>query len=108
GRFRHCPAVVELCWHMPLAKTTRPTVTGTVARPRLFRLLDQARRRPATWVWAPPGSGKTTLLATYLASRRLRSLWYQIDEGDADAASFFYYLGQAAPRRRRPLPLLTS
>ena len=38
-------------------------------------------------------------------------LWYQIDPGDADPATFFYYLGQAArrasPHKRRRLPLLT-
>ena len=51
---------------------------------------------------------KTTLVASYLAARRQRVLWYQADEGDADVATFFYYLGLAAPRRRRPLPLLTT
>jgi LuxR family transcriptional regulator, maltose regulon positive regulatory protein len=93
---------------MALAKTTVPTLAGTVPRARLFRRLDQARRRPVTWVWAPPGAGKTTLVASYLATRRLRGLWYQLDEGDADVATFFYYLALAAPRRRRALPLLTA
>src|SRR5215813_7905535 len=93
---------------MPLAKTTRPTLAQTLARPRLFRLLDQAARRPVTWVWAVPGAGKTTMVASYLAARRKRALWYQIDAGDADAATFFYYLGSAAPKRGRPLPLLTA
>jgi LuxR family maltose regulon positive regulatory protein len=93
---------------MALAKTTAPTLAGTVARARLFRRLDQARRRPVTWVWAPPGAGKTTLVASYLATRRLGGLWYQLDEGDADVATFFYYLALAAPRRRRALPLLTA
>ena len=59
----------------------------------------------------PPGAGKTTLVASYLAARRLAGIWYQVDSGDADPASFFYYLGQAArkaaPRRSKPLPLLT-
>jgi len=91
-----------------LAKTTRPTLATTLARPRLFRLLDHARRRPVTWVWGPPGAGKTTLVASYLRARKVRSLWYQLDEGDDDVATFFYYLGLAAPRRRRALPLLTS
>jgi LuxR family maltose regulon positive regulatory protein len=92
---------------MTLAKTTRPTLGATVARPRLFRLLDRARRTPVTWVWGPPGSGKTTLVGSYLRARKVRTLWYQLDEGDADIATFFYYLGRAAPRRRRPLPYLT-
>jgi LuxR family maltose regulon positive regulatory protein len=93
---------------MALAKTTAPTLAGTVPRARLFRRLDQARRRPVTWVWAPPGAGKTTLVASYLATRRLGGLWYQLDEGDADVATFFYYVALAAPRRRRALPLLTA
>ena len=77
---------------MALAKTTRPTLAATVARPRLFHLLDRARRRPVTWVGGPPGAGKTTLVASYLRARKVRTLWYQLDEGDADVATFFYYL----------------
>jgi LuxR family transcriptional regulator, maltose regulon positive regulatory protein len=92
---------------MALAKTTRPSQAETLVRPRLVRRLDLARKKPVTWLWAPPGAGKTTLVASYLAARKTRGLWYQIDEGDADVATFFYYLGRAAPRGRRPLPLLT-
>lgn len=91
---------------MALAKTTRPSARGVVPRPRLFRLLDRGRDRPLTWVQAPPGSGKTSLVAGYIRARRLRCLWYQVDESDADLASFFHYLGEAAPRRKHPLPAL--
>ncbi len=94
-----------------LAKTTRPRLAGILPRPRLFRLLDRARTRPILWVSGLPGAGKTTLVASYLHARRLRSLWYQVDEGDADVATLFFYMGaaaaKAAPRRRAPLPLLT-
>src|SRR5690242_7215407 len=93
---------------MGLAKTTRPDPSNAVPRPRLLRRLDRARDRPVTWVWGPPGSGKTSLVASYLKVRKLRVIWYQIDESDADVATFFYYLGKAAPRRRRPLALLTA
>jgi ATP/maltotriose-dependent transcriptional regulator MalT len=93
---------------MALAKTTRPTLATTVRRTRLFRRLERARRVPVTWVWGPPGSGKTTLVASYLAATRRRALWYQLDQGDGDVATFFYYLGLAAPRRRTPLPVLTQ
>jgi LuxR family maltose regulon positive regulatory protein len=92
---------------MPLAKTTRPTVTGSLARPRLFRWLDRARKAPVTWVWAPPGAGKTILIASYIVARSVSNFWYQIDDGDNDLATFFYFLGLAAPKRRRPLPLFT-
>ncbi|MES1204329.1 MAG: hypothetical protein ABUS79_00190 [Pseudomonadota bacterium] len=57
------------------------------------------------------GAGKTTLVASYLARGRAPHLWYQVDAGDADVASLFYYLGRAAAARRRTrqprLPLLT-
>jgi LuxR family maltose regulon positive regulatory protein len=92
---------------MAFAKITRPTSVSTLTRPRLFRWLDRARRRPETWVWAAPGAGKTTLVASYLAARKIRALWYQIDSGDNDIATFFYYMGQAAPKRNRALPLFT-
>ena len=93
------------------AKVTAPEITGYFPRKRLFRLLDAARKRPVVWVSAPPGSGKTTLVSSYLDARRLPRLWYQVDERDADIATFFYYMGlaaqRAAPRKKKPMPLLT-
>jgi DNA-binding SARP family transcriptional activator len=93
-----------------LAKITPPSLLGIVGRPRLFRMLDRGRRGPLTWVTGPPGAGKTSLVADYLRHRRLRHLWYHVDPGDADVASFFYHVSLAAtlagPRTRRPLPLL--
>ena len=94
-----------------IAKISRPRVSGVLARERLFRLIDRSREQPVVWVSAPAGSGKTTLVSSYLDSRKLPSVCYQVDEGDADLATFFYYLGlaakKAAPRYKHPLPLLT-
>ncbi len=94
-----------------LAKITRPSSSGIAPRRRLFRLLDSCRGHSIVWIAGPAGAGKTSLVSSYLDARRLSSLWYQMDEGDADAATFFYYMGEAAkraaPRRRKALPLLT-
>lgn len=80
-------------------------------RKRLFKLLDEARNYPVIWITAPPGAGKTTLISTYLEQKKLPCLWYQVDEGDGDIASFFHYMGiaakQANPRKKKPLPNLT-
>jgi ATP/maltotriose-dependent transcriptional regulator MalT/DNA-binding SARP family transcriptional activator len=94
-----------------LAKTTRPSFAGILPRERLFRRLDAALGGTVVWLSGPPGCGKTTLAASYLEHRKLPSLWYQLDEGDADVASFFYHLGIAAAAHRRKkgvrLPQLT-
>jgi LuxR family maltose regulon positive regulatory protein len=94
-----------------IAKITRPRLTGTVARERLFRLLDHGRERPVIWIVAPGGSGKTTLVASWLDAHRLPAVWYQVDEGDGDIATFFHYMGMAGrnavPAKKRPLPALT-
>ncbi len=94
-----------------IAKIVRPGAKGIYPRKRLFRLLDRGRKFPIIWMTGPPGSGKTSLVASYLDARKLPCLWYQIDERDADIASFFYYMGVAAtkagPRKGKPLPLLT-
>ena len=93
------------------AKLTPPASKGALPRERLFRLIEGSREKRILWISGPAGSGKTTLAASYFDSTGPSCCWYQVDEGDADLATFFYYLGQlarhAAPRRRTPLPLLT-
>ncbi|MDF0673956.1 MAG: BTAD domain-containing putative transcriptional regulator [Nitrospira sp.] len=94
-----------------LAKLTRPKLFRVVARDRLFTRLDQERQsHPVVWIAGPPGSGKTALAASYTETRRLPNIWYQVDGGDADPATFFHYLtlaGQtAAGKKRLRLPVL--
>src|SRR5512145_1444632 len=94
---------------LSLAKTTPPSVAGVLPRKRLFGLLG--RENPVTWITGPPGCGKTTLAASWLDHAGAASLWYQLDEGDADVATFFYYLGLAAADYKKggktALPMLT-
>jgi LuxR family maltose regulon positive regulatory protein len=97
----------------PLAKLSRPRLHGAIPRERLFERLDALQHQAVTLVAAPPGAGRTTLVAGYLDSRKIGGIWFQLDEGDRDPATFFYCLGSAAsmlPARskaRSGLPLLT-
>ncbi|MET0681384.1 MAG: BTAD domain-containing putative transcriptional regulator [Burkholderiales bacterium] len=92
-----------------LAKLSLPRLYRVTARERLFRALDGLREQhPMAWVAGAPGAGKSTLVASWLEARKLAAVWYHIDPGDADPATFFHYLGLAAPARGRnvrPLPL---
>jgi len=94
------------------AKLTRPRLHSAVPRERLFAKLDNVReRRRAVCVVGPPGAGKTTLVASWSDARDIDGIWYQVDSGDADPATFFFYLGEAAKpfsrKGQRPLPALT-
>jgi LuxR family transcriptional regulator, maltose regulon positive regulatory protein len=77
------------------AKISLPNFSRTFDRERIFEILDEYRGQLATFICAPPGFGKTTLISSYIKSKNLQRIWYQIDEGDDDLASFFYYLGLA-------------
>jgi ATP/maltotriose-dependent transcriptional regulator MalT len=80
----------------PLAKLSRPSASGLVLRPRLLERLDAASRGRLAWVQGPAGAGKTSLVSSWLAMGARRHLWYQVDEADADPASFFHFLARGA------------
>lgn len=96
-----------------LAKTETPRLANVLPRERLFALLDGGDGQAVTWVSGPPGCGKTTLVASWLGARERTHLWYQVDEADADPASFFHYFSAAAkyqwmPETGEPLPRFSA
>jgi LuxR family transcriptional regulator, maltose regulon positive regulatory protein len=92
-------------------KIVPPRLREVVPRERLFKLLDNLKDYPVTWISSPAGTGKTTLAASYAHSRGMPILWYRIDETDNDVAGFFYHMREAAKTlkkgRTKPLPFFS-
>lgn len=79
-----------------MAKVACPQLGELTARTRLFKRLDQLRRRHGVvWISAHAGSGKTSLAVSYLQQRKAPALWYRVDERDTDCAELFTYLSLA-------------
>ena len=87
------------------AKLARPRLYDALPRKRLFAHIDALRTTHGVlWIASPPGAGKTTLAASYLASVNATDIWCQIDQGDTDPSTLFFFLSEAI-RDAGPLPL---
>jgi len=93
------------------AKITPPEPSSFFERPELLRKLREFIAAPRKlWISAPGGAGKTTLVRACLAGEPRPFVWYQVDPGDRDPASLFFYLSQAAHSAGpggKPLPPLS-
>lgn len=96
-----------------IGKVTLPYIGKVIDRHGLYNKLNEALALPVVWISGPAGAGKTCLAVSYISSvmKGKTCLWYQMDPGDADPATYFYYLGMAArkavPKSRKQLPLFT-
>ncbi len=63
-----------------------------LARPRLFKALEQVTQARLTLLAAPAGYGKTTLLTNWLAVSDKNTAWLSLDEADNEPKHFFFYL----------------
>lgn len=82
---------------MIASRLQSPVTAQVTLRKRLLERLDEAlHENKSVWISSPPGSGKTTIVASYIAEYDYQVLWYQLDNTDAELATFFQYLTQAA------------
>ena len=93
------------------SKIARPRLASIYHRTDLHNLLDEAHSRRLIVVSGPPGTGKSTLVASYIESRNLPSIWYQVDKRDNDLATFFHFFGiaarEATPHNKPAIPHMT-
>ena len=75
-----------------IAKFVAPRASQIVRRARVLTAIDRGLRSGACWIAAPAGYGKTIAITDYLHKSGTRHVWYRIDEGDQDVASFFHYM----------------
>ena len=85
-----------------LAKLSPPRIERVITRTRVHAAIHEALQRPVCWIVGAAGTGKTTAAAEYLRVYRRRAIWYRIDEGDADIATFFHYLSQLPLSKAKP------
>src|SRR5688572_22257049 len=84
-----------------IAKLVAPRATQIVRRPRVLSAIARQLRAGACWIAAPAGYGKTIAITDYLQKTSSPFVWYRIDEGDQDVASFFHYMAQSVQGVRK-------
>jgi LuxR family transcriptional regulator, maltose regulon positive regulatory protein len=82
-----------------LPKLVPPRADRLVRRARISTAIQRALRSGICWIAAPAGYGKTSAVLDYLGRKRGAVIWYRVDEGDQDIASFFHHLAATLPAR---------
>ena len=78
-------------------KLTVPRVHQHLRRDSLLETLAATHAaHPLTWLVGLPGAGKTSLAARWAEESGRASIWYRLEENDADVAGLFNALSQAA------------
>ena len=78
--------LIQTKLHVPVQRAR------SVARPRLFDLLDGYQSPRLLLITAPAGFGKTTLVVDWLHHADIPAAWISLDERDNDFARFLIYL----------------
>ncbi|HHJ13579.1 MAG TPA: hypothetical protein ENJ79_04270 [Gammaproteobacteria bacterium] len=83
-------------------KTTPPSLSGVLRRKALYEAFGKLPPGHALWCVAPAGSGKTLGAAGFIQETGAPCLWLSLDEADADPATLFRYLAEAASGLQQP------
>lgn len=93
------------------AKITRPRFARSHRRSDLLGLLDELNPARLIIVSGLVGAGKTALVSSYVETRNVPCLWYQLERDDENLANFFNVLRMAAdgvrPLKKDKIPLAT-
>ena len=84
-----------------IAKLVAPRASQIVRRGRVLTAIGRGLRTGACWIAAPAGYGKTIAITDYLEKTSAPFVWYRIDEGDQDVASFFHYMARSVRGARK-------
>ncbi|GBC61115.1 hypothetical protein DENIS_2075 [Desulfonema ishimotonii] len=77
------------------AKIARPIIKDVFPRKRAFEILEQVSDQPVIWISGPAGCGKTTLVSSFTEHRKFPTMWYRMDKGDSDEATFAHFMNMA-------------
>ncbi len=69
-------------------------IDKNLPRNELLSRLSRLHTKSVAWVSGPPGAGKTNLVATYVKRQTSVIIWYEVEVGDEDPATFFHYLSE--------------
>lgn len=81
-----------------LAKWSPPRAGRLLRRERLLERLDALLGATSVWITGSPGAGKTALIASFVESRALPALWYDVDRSNGDPFACCDCLRRAARR----------
>ncbi len=91
------------------AKIMRPRFARAHRRSDLLGLLDVLNPARLIIVSGLIGAGKTALVSSYVETRNVPCLWYQLDRNDENLVNFFAFMSMAAaavqPRKKDEVPL---
>ena len=78
-----------------ISKITPPSLTSTMPRPSLTKLIKKGREKGVTMIIGQAAQGKTTLCALYVKELTVPAVWINLGKEDANPINLYYLLVHA-------------